>query len=210
MHFLVIEGSIGAGKTTLSNMLASDLNAKLILEHFADNPFLPRFYSNPGRYAFQLELSFLARRYQQIKQEIFDHDLFYPLFIADYYILKSEIFAQNIHIGDEFHLFKQIFDMVAETAPVSDLSIYLIVTPEGLLKNIKKRGRDYEQLISEQYLEKIEMGYMHYLEGINTFPILVASVDDINFEENKTHYNMLKEAVFNSSYKLGINRLILH
>lgn len=160
MQFLVIEGNIGSGKTSLAKMLAKDLNARLILEQFEDNPFLPKFYEDQERYAFSLELSFLADRYKQIKKEVFDRDLFQPLILADYYFSKTAIFAQNTLKTDEYHLFRRIFDMVSDNIPKPGLYVYLHTDTQNLLKNIKNRGRIYEQEITEQYLENIREGYL--------------------------------------------------
>ncbi len=209
MQFLVIEGNIGSGKTTLAKMLADDLNAKLILEQFADNPFLPKFYKDQERYSFPLELSFLADRYKQIKKEVLNRDLFHPLILADYYFSKTAIFAQNTLKPDEYHLFRQIFDMVSDNIPKPDLYVYLHADTQNLLANIKKRGRDYEQEISAEYLDNIREGYFNYFRGINSFPILVIDVNNIDFVEKKNHFQQLKIILLKSDYKLGINRLIL-
>ncbi len=209
MRFLVIEGNIGAGKTTLSKMLAKEYNAKLILEQFADNPFLPKFYDNQERYSFPLELSFLADRYNQIKHELLNLDLFHSFLVADYYFAKSSIFAQNTLKDDEYHLFRQIFDMVFDSVPKPDLYVYLHANTNQLLRNIEKRGRSYEQNIQPGYLEKIQNGYFTFFKQNLTFPILVIDTTGIDFVNNYQHYRLIKEAVFNSDYKLGINRLIL-
>lgn len=209
MQFLVIEGNIGSGKTTLAGKLAEDLNAKLILEQFADNPFLPKFYEDQERYSFPLELSFLADRYKQIKKEVLDRDLFHPLVVADYYFSKTAIFARNNLKPDEYHLFRQIFDMVSENIPKPDLYVYLHADTTNLLRNIKRRGRPYEMEITAEYLENISVGYISYLKGINSFPVLIIDVNNINFVDNKDHYLLLKEVLYKSKYNFGINRLIL-
>ena len=209
MQYLVIEGNIGSGKTTLAGMLAKDLNAKLILEQFADNPFLPKFYKEPDRYSFPLELSFLADRYNQIKKELLNLDLFQPMVVSDYHFAKTAIFAANTLKSDEYHLFRQIFDMVSENIPSPDLYVYLHADTKNLLNNIKKRGRDYEQEITSGYLEKIREGYFSWFRQISTFPVLIIDINQIDFVENKLHYELIKEVVFNSKYKLGINRSIL-
>lgn len=209
MRFLVIEGNIGAGKTSLSEKLANEFNAKLIVEQFADNPFLPKFYKNQERYSFPLELSFLADRYNQIKEEVLNLDLFHNFLIADYYFAKSAIFAQNTLKQDEYRLFRQIFDIVFESMPKPDLYVYLHSDTDRLIKNIAKRGRDYEQEITPEYLEKIQNGYFHFFRQVNSFPILVIDINNIDFVDNNQHYLLLKEAIFKSDYKLGINRLIM-
>lgn len=209
MQFLVIEGNIGAGKTTLAGMLAEEYNAKLILEQFADNPFLPKFYKDQERYSFPLELSFLADRYNQIKKEIFNLDLFHSFIIADYYFMKSAIFAQNTLKDDEYRLFRQIFDIISDAMPKPDLYVYLHADVENLLKNIERRGRDYEKAIEAEYLEKIKQGYFNFFRHINTFPVLVIDTNQIDFVHNPNHFQQIKEAIFDQKYKNGINRLIL-
>lgn len=209
MRFLVIEGNIGAGKTTLAKMIAEEDNAQLVLEQFADNPFLPKFYNDQERYSFPLELSFLADRYYQIKKQVFNPDLFHSLIVADYFFAKSAIFAQNTLKEDEYRLFRQIFDIVFESMPKPDLYVYLHADTNQLLKNIKNRGRDYEQNISSEYLEKIKNGYFGFFKQINSFPILVIDINNVDFVENPFNYRQLKEAIFQRNYKLGINRLIL-
>ena len=209
MRFLVIEGNIGAGKTTLAGKLANEFNAKLIVEQFADNPFLPKFYKNQERYSFPLELSFLADRYNQIKDEVLNLDLFHNFLVADYYFAKSAIFAQNTLKQDEYRLFRQIFDIVFESMPKPDLYVYLHSDTEKLLKNITKRGRDYEKDITPAYLDKIRDGYFHFFKQVNSFPVLIIDINNIDFVDNNKHYELLKEVIFKSDYKLGINRLIM-
>ena len=143
-------------------MIAEEQNAKLVLEQFADNPFLPKFYKDPIRYSFPLELSFLADRYNQIKNEVLNLDLFHPFMVADYYFAKTAIFAENTLKEDEYHLFRQIFDIIFEQMPKPDLYVYLHADVERLLDNIEKRGRDYEQNIDPAYLEKIRKGYFRF------------------------------------------------
>jgi len=209
MRFLVIEGNIGAGKTTLAKMIAKELDANLVLEQFADNPFLPKFYNDQERYSFPLELSFLADRYYQIKKQIFNPDLFHSLLVADYFFAKSAIFAQNTLKDDEYRLFRQIFDIVFESMPKPDLYVYLHANTNQLKKNIKLRGRDYEQNISVEYLEKIKNGYFGFFKQITAFPILIIDINNIDFVANSDNYQRLKQAIFQVDYKLGINRLIM-
>lgn len=208
MQFLVIEGNIGAGKTTLARKIAEDFNAKLVLEQFADNPFLPKFYEDQDRYSFPLELSFLADRYKQLKKEILNLDLFHSFLVADYYFSKTSIFAQNTLKEDEYRLFRQIFDIVSENIPKPSLYVYLHADTEKLFRNIKKRGRDYEKNIKADYLEKIKTGYFNFFKNSKKFPILIIDTNNLDFVENTDHYQQLKEVIFNSDYKLGVNRLI--
>ena len=209
IRFLVIEGNIGSGKTSLSTKLSQEMNAKLILEQFADNPFLPKFYENQEKYSFPLELSFLADRYSQIKKEVFNMDLFHSLLIADYYFSKSAIFAQNTLQKDEYNLFRRIFSIIFETMPKPDLYVYLHLDIDSLMKNIASRGRDYEQNITPDYLEKIRQGYIDYLRQITQFPVLILDTNNIDFVNNQADYALVKEALFNSEYKFGLNRVIL-
>ena len=190
-------------------MIAEEFDAKLVLEQFADNPFLPKFYNDQERYSFPLELSFLADRYYQIKKQVFNPDLFHSLLVADYFFAKSSIFAQNTLKDDEYRLFRQIFDIVFESMPKPDLYVYLHADTSQLLKNIKLRGRDYEKNISAEYLEKIKSGYFSFFKQISTFPILIIDINNIDFVEDRGSYQQLKQAVFESNYKLGMNRLIM-
>ena len=209
MRFLVIEGNIGAGKTTLAGKISEEYNAKLVLEQFADNPFLPKFYEDQERYSFPLELSFLADRYHQIKKEVLNLDLFHSFLVADYYFAKSAIFAQNTLKEDEYRLFRQLFDIIFESMPKPDLYVYLHSNTDKLIQNIKIRGREYEKNIQPDYLEKIKNGYFSYFKRVTSFPVLVIDVNNIDFVENQNHYELLKQVVFHSDYKLGVNMLIM-
>jgi deoxyguanosine kinase len=209
IRFLVIEGNIGAGKTTLATKLSEELNAKLVLEQFADNPFLPKFYADKERYSFPLELSFLADRYNQIKKEMLHPELFRSLLIADYYFTKSAIFAGNTLQQDEYRLFRRLFNIVFESLPKPDLYVYLHVSVKNLLKNIRKRGREYEQQIDPQYLEIIQQGYFDYFKQVTQFPVLIIDINGIDFVGNIADYKLIKDQIFNSEFKLGLNRTIL-
>jgi len=158
-EFVVVEGNIGSGKTSLVKKVAGLLNARVILETFEDNPFLPKFYRDRDRYAFPVELSFLAARYRQMKKEIQHKDLFHTLTIADYHFLKSLIFARETLPGDELRLYRQLFDIIYEMAPVPDIYFYIHRPVDVLLRFIKKRGREYEKTIDAEYLKKIQEGY---------------------------------------------------
>ncbi|MCB8964780.1 MAG: deoxynucleoside kinase [Bacteroidales bacterium] len=207
MQYLVIEGNIGAGKTTLANMLAHDLNAKLILERYADNPFLPKFYNNPERYSFPLELSFLAERYKQLNEDIRTGSLFQSLTIADYFFMKSLIFAQNTLSGDELQLYKQIFSIIYNTLPKPNLYVYLHLSTEKLLKNIKKRGRDYEQTITAEYLDNLTQGYFDFIKQHPDYTFLIVDTSNIDFVNNYADYQKLKNIIFDKRYNKGVNRI---
>ncbi len=209
LRFLVIEGNIGAGKTTLATRLSEEFNAKLVMEQFADNPFLPKFYADKERYSFPLELSFLADRYNQIKKEMLHRDLFHNLIISDYYFTKSAIFARNTLQNDEYRLFRRLFNIVFESLPKPDLYVYLHADVKNLLKNIEKRGREYEKLIDAHYLETIQQGYFEYLKQITQFPVVIIDTNGIDFVENKSDFELIKNQIFNKNFKSGLNRIIL-
>ena len=193
-NYIVIEGNIGVGKTTLASKIAEDFNAKLVLERFADNPFLPKFYEDQSRYAFPLEMSFLADRYQQLTDDLAQFDLFKDFIVADYHIIKSLIFAKVTLQEDEFKLYKMMFDIIHKETSKPDLYVYLYQKPEKLLENIKNRGRSYEQQIQEKYLEKINQGYLDYIKTKTDLNILVIDVTGKDFVENQSDYiAVLKE-----------------
>ncbi len=188
LRYLVVEGNIGAGKSSLSARLAADYNGKQVLERFADNPFLPKFYEDPQRYAFPLEMSFLADRYRQLMEDLLQVDLFSDFIVADYYILKSVIFA-NVNLNeDEFRLYKSLFDIMYKEIPKPDLYVYLYRSTESLLENIRKRGREYEQNIEASYLEKINAGYVSFLKSESQMRVLVIDVSDMDFVGNQSDY----------------------
>jgi deoxyadenosine/deoxycytidine kinase len=209
LRFLVIEGNIGAGKTTLAARLSKELNAKLVLEQFADNPFLPKFYADQEKYSFPLELAFLADRYNQIKKEVLQPELFQSMLISDYYFTKSAIFARNTLQDDEYRLFRRLFDIVFESLPKPDLYVYLHLNIENLLRNIKKRGRDYEQQMQPEYLEKIQTGYFDYFRQSAQFPVLIIDTNRIDFVNNPEDYNLLKDIILENDYGSGIHRKII-
>ena len=194
-NFIAIEGNIGAGKTTLAHKIADDFNAKKILERFADNPFLPKFYKDQARYAFPLEMSFLADRYQQISDDLAQLDLFKDFIIADYHIFKSLIFAKVTVTEDEFRLYRKLFEIIYKEIPKPDLYIYLYQNTERLLANIKKRGRSYEQEISPEYLEKINKGYFDFIKSHPELNILVLDVSDRDFVKNQSDYIFILEEI---------------
>lgn len=207
--FVVIEGLIGAGKTSLSKKIAEHFNAKLILEQFADNPFLPKFYKDPDKYSFQLELSFLAERYHQLKNELISGDLFKSFLISDYYFTKSLIFAKSTLADDEYRLFRNLFNIILTTLPKPDLYVFLHLNPENALKNIKKRGREYEQSIDINYLDKIRNNYFEYFKQEQNLKFLIIDTNGIDFVNNKADFNSLINVIFNQEYKIGLNRKIL-
>ena len=208
-NYVVIEGNIGAGKTTLATRIAEEYNARLILEHFADNPFLPKFYNDPEKYSFPLELSFLASRYKQLKEELVPQDLFKAFTVADYYFMKSLVFASSTLKGDEYNLYRQIFYIIYGSLPKPDIYIYLHLTPERLLKNIKKRGRIYENSITKEYLNAIQESYFTFFRQNPDNKYLVIDINSIDFVNNESDYIKITDTIFRKEYQLGLNMVIL-
>jgi 2-amino-4-hydroxy-6-hydroxymethyldihydropteridine diphosphokinase len=194
-NYIAIEGNIGAGKTTLSSKIAEDFNAKLVLERFADNPFLPKFYEDQSRYAFPLEMSFLADRYQQLSDDLAQFDLFKDFIVADYHIFKSLIFAKVTLAEDEFRLYKTMFDIIHKEMPKPDLYVYLYQNTEQLLENIKKRGRSYEMQIPAEYLEKINQGYLDFIKTQTNLNVLIIDVSDKDFVNNQEDYIFILDEI---------------
>ncbi len=187
-NYIALEGNIGAGKTTLVHKIAEDFNAKTVLERFADNPFLPKFYKDQNRYAFPLEMSFLADRYQQLSDDLAQFDLFKDFIVADYHIFKSLIFAKITLAEDEYRLYRNLFDIIYKEMPKPDLYIYLYQNTERLLQNIKRRGRNYEQNISADYLDKINNGYLEYIKSETDLNVLIIDVSDRDFVKKHEDY----------------------
>lgn len=207
-NFIAIEGNIGAGKTTLAKRLADEFNAKLILERFEDNSFLPKFYEQPEIYAFPLEMSFLADRYQQLKDQLAMQELFRSLTISDYLIDKSLIFARNNLKPDEFSLYSRLFHIISAFLPRPDLLIYLYLDIPHLQENIRIRGRDYEQLIRPEYLEKIQMGYLNHFRSLSRLPVLIIDTNQVDFMESDRDYYSLLE-IIQRDYTAGIHRIFI-
>lgn len=195
LNYIAIEGNIGAGKTTLATKIADDFNAKLVLERFADNPFLPKFYEDQSRYAFPLEMSFLADRYQQLSDDLAQFDLFKDFIVADYHIFKSLIFAKVTLTEDEYRLYKTMFDIIHKEMPKPDLYVYLYQNTEQLLANIKNRGRSYEQQIPADYLDKINRGYLDYIKTQTDLNVVIIDVSDKDFVVNQEDYITILEEI---------------
>ena len=194
-NYIAIEGNIGAGKTTLAKRIADDFNAKTVLERFADNPFLPKFYEDQNRYAFPLEMSFLADRYQQITDDLEQFDLFKDFIVADYHVFKSLIFSKITLAEEEFRLYSNLFDIMYRQIPKPDLYIYLYQNSERLLSNIKKRGRDYEQHITAEYLEKINRGYLEYIKSQRDLNVLIIDASDLDFVNREQDYHFILQRI---------------
>lgn len=205
MHdFLVIEGNIGAGKTSLAKAISEEFGCRLILERFEDNSFLPKFYKDPARYAFPLEMSFLADRYQQLKDELFKPDLFNPGIVSDYIVDKSLIFSRKTLSDDEYVLYKRLFDIVHASLPKPSLLVYLYKSVPNLMHNIVERARDYEKHIRPEYLEKIHSSYMDFIKYRADFPVLIIDSDKIDFVHASADKKWMFE-VINKDYPRQIN-----
>ncbi len=205
-NFIAIEGNIGAGKTSLATRISQQFNAKLILEQFEDNAFLPKFYENPSKYAFPLELSFLASRYQQLKDQLPAQDLFKSFTVADYFIHKSFIFAGKNLDSDEFSLYTRLFKIIEASLPNPDLLVYLFLSVDHLKGNIQKRGRPYEKNIDFDYLEKIQSGYMEFLRQQQNMRTLIVDTNNLDFVNRDEDYLKLLELI-GKEYDLGITRI---
>jgi len=194
-NYIAIEGNIGAGKSTLALKMAEDFNAKTVLERFADNPFLPKFYEDQSRYAFSLEMSFLADRYQQLSDDLSQFDLFKDFIIADYHIFKSLLFSKITLEEDEFRLYRTMFDIIYKEMPKPDLYIYLYQNTNRLLQNIKTRGRSYEQDITAEYLEKISKGYLEYIKTQTDLNVLIIDISDRDFVNKQEDYLFILKSI---------------
>ena len=209
--FIAIEGNIGAGKTSLTKLLANENSCKLILEQFEDNSFLPKFYENPEKYSFPLELSFLAERYQQLKTKTTQNSLFEQQIFSDYFIYKCLIFAQANLPTDEFILYQEFFNIVISNIRIPDLLVYLYVDIDVLLSNIKKRGREYEQNIKAEYLINIQKGYINFFEQFSKVEktrILLLDVSNLDFVSDKNDLMKIKNSIF-KEYNYGLHRVLL-
>ena len=208
-NYLVIEGNIGAGKTTLAGLIAKKYNARLILEQYAENPFLPKFYNDPARYSFPLELSFLAARYHQLHRELTSPDLFKSFTISDYFFSKSLIFSQITLQVDEFSLYRTLFNIIYQQLPIPDLYVYLHVSVDKLMENIRMRGRDYEQNIKPEYLKKLQQGYFEYFRSLHNQKMLILDVNKMDFVNSQQDYETIERTIFGGNYPPGLNYVVL-
>ncbi|MFO7998555.1 MAG: deoxynucleoside kinase [Bacteroidales bacterium] len=207
-NYIAIEGNIGAGKTTLASKIADRFNGKLILEQFEDNPFLAKFYDDPDKYAFPLELSFLAERYQQLRKELASQELFSSFTISDYFLNKSLIFARKTLNDDEYQLFITLFNIMNANLPRPDLLVHLFVSVKKLQQNIRNRGREYEQRIPDQYLEKIQDSYFNYLKQQPHLRILLLDINELDFVAYPAHFHLIVDTI-GKDYPRGLTRLQL-
>jgi deoxyguanosine kinase len=205
--FVTIEGNIGAGKTTLSHLLASHYNARLVLEQFADNPFLPKFYESPQQYAFPLELFFMAERFKQLKELIQQKDLFQNITISDYLFTKCLLFAKVNLPDDEFRLYQRLFEIIHQQLIQPEILIYLHAPIVKLQQNIKKRNRSYEQNIADDYLFNIQETYTHYIKQHNIKTLFV-DVSNADFLGNEKHLQVIIDAL-DKEYEHGQHYLSL-
>lgn len=204
--YIAIEGNIGSGKTSLATRISNDYNAKLILEQFEDNSFLPKFYEDQARYAFPLELSFLAERYQQLKDLLSNQDLFKDFTISDYFINKSLIFSRKTLQSEEYKLYHKLFEIISQMIPRPDLLVYLYSSVERLQANIKKRDRSYEQNIEDDYLEGIQQSYFDFIKHQEGLRILIIDTNDIDFVNKPSDYAKIVDAIF-QDYSIGVHRI---
>lgn len=207
-NYIAIEGNIGAGKTSLSTMISEQFNGKLILEQFEDNSFLPKFYKEPDKYAFPLEVSFLAERYQQLKDQLTKQDLFKTFTISDYLFTKSLIFARNNLQADEFALFSTMFTIIDEFLPKPDLLVYLYLDVQKLQHNIRNRGRLYEQEITDTYLKNIQDSYLEHIKKMAKLRVLIIDSNNIDFVKNAGDYESILSLI-DTNYPPGIHRFTL-
>lgn len=207
-NFIAIEGNIGAGKTTLATRLAADQNRRLILEEFSDNPFLPPFYREPERYAFPVELFFMAERHKQLQAELTQADLFTSGVIADYIFVKTLLFARNTLPDEEFRLFSRLFKVMDAGFPNPELIVYLHRPVEALQANIAKRGRDYEQEIKDEYLANVQSAYFNYFGSQKDLAVLVLELGDKNFAEDEGLYQRIV-ALMREEYPVGMTSVVV-
>jgi deoxyguanosine kinase len=206
-HFITIEGNIGAGKTTLAHMLSKHYNARLILEAFADNPFLPKFYENPQQYAFPLELFFMAERFKQLKDLLQQKDLFQSVTISDYLFTKCLLFAKVTLPDDEFRLYQRLFEIIHQQLIQPDILIYLHAPVNKLQANIRKRNRSYEQNIPDEYLFNLQETYTNYIKQHNIKTLFV-DASNADFLGNEKHLKVITDAL-EKDYENGQHYLVL-
>jgi deoxyguanosine kinase len=206
-NFITIEGNIGAGKTTLAHLLSKHFNARLILEKFDDNPFLPKFYDDPSKYAFQLELFFMAERYKQLKELLQQRDMFHTLTLSDYLFTKCLLFAKVTLSEDEFRLYQRLFDITHQQLIQPDLLIYLHAPVAKLQANIKKRKRSYEQKIPDEYLFSIQETYTNYIKQHN-IKTLIIDASNADFLGNEKHFKVVLDAL-DKEYEEGQHYITL-
>ncbi len=203
-RFIAVEGNIGVGKTTFCRLLEREWGARLILEQFADNPFLTYFYEEPERYAFPVELFFMTERHKQLQQELAQRQLFDQLIVSDYLFAKTALFARNNLSGEEFRLFQRLFEVLNASFPQPDLVVYLHRPVEELMRQIGRRGRTYEENIEKTYLCSIQNVYMQYLRHIKDFPVLILDVSGRDFERDARAFRHM-QALLEQEWEPGVH-----
>ena len=209
-QFIAIEGNIGAGKTTFSQMLSDKLDTKLILEEFSDNPFLPYFYKDSERFGFPVELFFMTERHKQLQNNLLQQSMFTQGVVADYFFLKTLLFAGNNLAKEEMRLFQRLFNILNASFPNPEILLYIHRPVEVLLKQIKERGRDFEKDISLDYLTNIQNTYLDYFQTVTDFPVVLIELDDIDFKDDPFVFeeivNILRLDFENGFHKISINK----
>jgi deoxyadenosine/deoxycytidine kinase len=207
-NFISIEGNIGAGKTTLCKMMEKDFGCRLILEQFTDNPFLPYFYENPDRYAFPVELFFMTERHKQLQESLSQLELFPQLILADYFFIKTLLFAKNNLSTEEFRLFQRLFHTLNSTFKKPDLLVYLHRSVDDLIDNIRNRGREFEKNIQPSYLQSLQDSYFSYFRTAYDMPILVINVTKVHFWRERKYYRKIVK-LLQDNWKPGLNTVEL-
>ncbi len=203
-NFLIIEGNIGAGKTSFVQKFCKLKNYRGVYEHFENNPFLPKFYEDPEKYAFTVEMSFLADRYHQLNKEIHQQDMFTNGVASDYYLVKSLIFARSTLNSHEFDLYRNIFNIIYQRLPSPDMYVYLHKSPEKLLSNIRKRERQYEKNISTGYLKSIEESYFTFFKQHPEVPVFIINIEDLDFMKSDDDFIQIVKEIEMNLQKLSI------
>ena len=204
--FIAIEGNIGSGKTTFCHIMAERFKCNIILEQFTDNPFLPFFYQQPERYAFPVELFFMTERHKQLQEHFAMPNLFEQHSVADYFFVKTLLFAKNNLNDEEFRLFQRLFGVLNNTFPKPDLLVYLHRPVETLLRQIRQRGRNMEQNIAPEYLDEIQNAYLDFFKTENQLPIVVIELGDTDFQREPAAMNHLV-ALLDQPFETGLNML---
>ena len=208
-QYICVEGNIGAGKTSFCKKIQEEYNCRLILEQFDDNPFLPMFYEDPERFAFTVELFFMTERHKQIQKNLLNQDLFRSFTFADYFFVKTLLFARKNLSEEEYRLFQKLFSVLNSSFPNPDLLVYFHRNVPILLDQIAKRGRNYEINISAEYLQQIQDSYFEYFRNILTYPVLIIDLKEIDFVNQPMYYSEIKNLIM-KSYQPGVHRISLH
>ncbi len=208
-NYICIEGNIGSGKTTFCEMMQEEYNCTLILEEFDDNPFLPMFYENPEKFAFTVELFFMTERHKQMSSILSVRNMFDDFVLGDYFFLKTLLFARKNLSEEEYKLFHKIFQVLNSNFKQPDLVVYFHRDVEVLKQNIEKRGRPYEANISKEYLSQVQNSYFEYFRNVLSYPVLILDLKDLNFVENRNHYEFLK-SLLQKEYMPGVHRISLN